>query len=367
MPTRRLHQLGQGANENGRGDASDDRLWVVDLGGGQLRVVQGHEAFIELIASHGLPSSARAYELSAIPKTLGEIPEVALAFEKKAHTPVLETPAPALPTAEVEVAPSAAPLAIAPGAPAAPATAAPRNVSHDAEFSSLDRPFDDTDYFEDPLRARWPRIAGVCVIVVLLAGGGYKLVISRFGTRAPVAETVPESTVIAAAPPPAPAPAPGTPAPSAASVPVAAPALTRPEQRLPDPRLPRAPTAAPSPSYSALVVEGRHLFDRGHGRKAQALFEQALAEQPDGIDALVGLAYAQLDRGKMPAAIASFKRALDQDGSHARAFFGLAESYRQQGNRPAALATFKRFLKLQPSGADADIARRLVHDLNTGL
>jgi len=366
MPTRRLHQLGQGANENGRGDASDDRLWVVDLGGGQLRVVQGHEAVIELIASHGLPSSARAFELSAVPKTLGEIPEVALAFETKAHPPVLETPTPALPTAEVELAAPAAPLAIAPGAPAAPATTAPDNGSHDAEFSLLDRPFDDTDYFEDPVRARWPRIAGVGAIVVLLAGGGYKLVLSRFGTRAPVAATVPESTVIAAAPPPAPAPAPATPAPSAASVPVAAPAPTRPEQRLPDPPLPPAPAAAPSPSYSALVVEGQHLFDRGHGRKAQALFEQALGEQPDGVDALVGLAYAQLDGGKMQEAITSFKRALDKDDSHARAVFGLAESYRQKGNRSAALATFKRFLKLQPSGADADIARRLVQDLNAG-
>jgi hypothetical protein len=367
MPTRRLHQIGQGANENGRGGTSDDRLWVVDLGGGQLRVVQGHEAVIELIESHDLPSSARAYELSAVPKTLGEITEVALAFGTKAHAPVLETPAPALPTAKVEVAAPAAPLAIAPGAPAAPATAAPHNGSHDAEFSLLDRPFDDTDYFEEPLRARWPRIAGVSAIVVLLAGGGYKLVLFRSGTGAPVAATVPESTVIAAAPPLAPAPPPAMPAPSAAPVPVAAPAPIRPEQRLPDPPLPPAPTAAPSPSYSALVVEGQHLFNRGHGRKAQALFEQALADQPDGIDALVGLAYAQLDRGKMLEAIASFKQALDQDGSHARAVFGLAESYRQQGNRSAALGTFKRYLKLQPSGADADIARRLVQDLNAGL
>ena len=68
----------------------------------------------------------------------------------------------------------------------------------------------------------------------------------------------------------------------------------------------------------------------------------------------------------MQEAIGSFKHALDQDGSNARAVFGLAESYRQQGNRSAALATFKRFLKLQPSGGDADIARRLIQDLNGG-
>ena len=45
---------------------------------------------------------------------------------------------------------------------------------------------------------------------------------------------------------------------------------------------------------------------------------------------------------------------------------GLAESYRQQGNGSAALASFKRFLKLQPSGGDADIARKLVKDLSGG-
>jgi Tetratricopeptide repeat len=402
MQTRRLHQIGRGANENGRVVASDDRLWVVDLGGGQLRVVRGREALNELIVSHGLPSSARAYELSAVPKTLAEIPEVAAAFETPAPAPaptaapvveevavapVLETPAPAPAKAEVEVAAPAAPPASA--APAPETAVAPHHESHDADFALLDRPFDDSDYFEDPPRAGWPRLAGVGAVVVLLLGGGYELVHSRHGEPAPIAATVAEPTVIAAAPqpPPAPMPAPAPPASSAPvaaaapappsapvaapepappSAPVAAPAPARAEP-LPDPAVaPPAPPAAPSPSYAALVAEGRRLFDRGHGRKAEALFEQALAEQPDGIDALVGLAYAQLDRGKMQEAIGSFKRALDQDGSHARAVFGLAESYRQQGNRAAALAAFKRFLKLQPSGGDADIARRLVQDLNAG-
>jgi hypothetical protein len=377
MQTRRLHQLGQGANENGRVDARDDRLWVVDLGGGQLRVVQGRDALNELIASHGLPSSARAYELSAVPKTLGEISEVARTFETAAPTPVavveevaVETPVPAaVPApakAEVDVAAPAASPAIA---PAVPATAAPaHNGSRDADFSLLDRPFDDTDYYEYPLRSRWLRIAGLGAVVALLVGGGYRLAHSRHEATSPAAPTVPEPTAIAAAAPPelTPTPATTTPAPFAATAPVATPARTRAEQRLPDPLVPPSPPAAPSPTYSALVAEGQRLFDKGHGRKAQALFEQALAEQSDGIDALVGLAYAQLDRGKVQEAIGSFKRALDQEGSHARAVFGLAESYRQQGKRSAALANFKRFLKLQPSGGDADIARRLVQDLNAG-
>jgi hypothetical protein len=362
MPTRRLRQLVQGANEHGRVDASDNRLWVVDLGGGQLCVVQGQEALKGLIASEGLPSSARAYELSAVPKTLGEIPAVAPAFETARSAPapaaVVEEVAPVLETR----APAPAKAEVAVAAPAK--AAAPHDGSLD-DFSLLDRPFDDADYFEGPARARWPRIAAAGAVVALLVGGAYEVAHSRHGARAPAAAVVPESTmIVAASPPPAPTPAPATPAPAATLAPIATPAPTRAAQRLPDPPLPAAAPAAPSPSYSALVAEGQRLFERGHGRKAQVLFEQALAEQPDGIDALVGLAYAELDRGKMQEAIGSFKRALHQDGSHARAVFGLAESYRQQGNRSAALATFKHFLKLQPSGGDADIARRLVQDLN---
>ena len=203
MQTRRLHQLGQGANENGRADASADRLWVVDLGHGRLRVVQGQEALKQLIASHGLPSSARAYELSAVPRTLADIAEVAPAFERPAPAPapVVEEVA-AAPTApakvEVAVAPAApakvevalapATVELAPAAPAAIEVARPAPVepphhdSHDAEFSLLDRPFDDTDYFEEP--RRWPRIAGASALLALLIGGGYKLTHSRHDARA---------------------------------------------------------------------------------------------------------------------------------------------------------------------------------------
>jgi tetratricopeptide (TPR) repeat protein len=93
------------------------------------------------------------------------------------------------------------------------------------------------------------------------------------------------------------------------------------------------------------------------------VFEQALEAEPDGVDALVGLAYVELDRGKLQEAVAAFKQALAKDGSNARAEFGLAESYRQLGNGAAALTGFKRFLKLQPSGSDADMARQLIREL----
>jgi hypothetical protein len=385
MQTRRLHQLGQRANENAREDASDDRLWVVDVGDGQMRVVQGRQALKELIASHGLPSSARAYELSAVPKTLREIPEVAAAFVAAAQA---KEPAPAEAETKAQpepepIAPPVAAPAPAEGAPApaeaavAPAAAPPHNGSgsHDPDFSLLDRPFDDDDYFEDMPRRRWPRVAGVAV-VALLIGGGYKLVRSRHRSTAPVAIAPAEPTAVAAAAPaprePAASPAPPAPAPAAAPAPVAhaePPASDPPLQSpaaAPKSQPAVEPPRAPSRASAELVAEGRRLFEAGRSRKAQALFEQALADQPDDVEALVGMGYVQLDRGKVKEAIASLERALDRDGSNARAAFGLAESYRQQGNRSAALTNFKRFLKLQPSGGDADLARRLVRDLGGG-
>src|SRR5579862_7103764 len=181
MQTRRLHRLGQGANETGPVDANYDRLWVIDLGDGQLRVVQGQDALMDLIASHDLQKSARAYELSAVPKTLGEMPEVAPAFETRAQ-------APAPKKIEAEIAPPSAPPAITPVEPAAPAGQAhPHDGSHDPDFSLLDRPFeDDGDYFEDPPRA-WPRIAGGAAVLALLVGAGYKLLPARHAKSAVVA------------------------------------------------------------------------------------------------------------------------------------------------------------------------------------
>src|SRR5262249_22512249 len=130
--------------------------------------------------------------------------------------------------------------------------------------------------------------------------------------------------------------------------------------------MPPPPGRAPSSAYPALVAEGERQFQGGHSGKAQALFEKALAETPEGTEALIGLAYVHLDHGRVPQAIALFQRALVQDRGNATALFGLAESHRQAGDRSAALAEFQRFLTLRSTGSDADIARQLVQELSSG-
>ena len=249
--------------------------------------------------------------------------------------------------------------------------------------------------------------------MILLGGGSYRLVHSRSVTRSPADGAERESTAVAVAAPALAEPAVGAPVPVAAltapaavadQMPVAAPAsvlapaapaavvapaapadfasgrpaptvATAPAERgLLDSHVgsaeavqqPVRSPGAPSPSYSELVAAGQRQFGGGHSRRAQELFEQALAETPDGTAALIGLAYVHLDRGRLQQAIALFQRALDQDRGNPVAMFGLAESHRQEGNRRAALDEFKTFLTLQSAGSDADIARRLVQELANG-
>ena len=424
MQTRRLHQLRGGANDVPHHDvATDEQLWVVCLGAGELRLVQGSEALKELVAKHALTTAARVYVLSATSKALGELPELQAAFESRSDAgPTTSETEPAAAPAESEAAP--AELSVAPEEPdavpaelcvapaqavaeqaepsrvatkvaAADAEATRSNLARDDHFSLLDRPFDDGDHFEEPHRARWMRAVGLAALLIVLGVGGYRLVHYRSATRSPANAPTSESTAMALAAPPsaeppvvAPAPvappaapvaqapvaaaaAPMAQAPVAAAAPLMAPAAPA---AVVVPAAPTAPasadpapaTGAPSPSYAELVAAGQRQFEAGHSRNAQASFERALAETPDGTAALVGLAYVHLDRGRLKQAIALLQQAVGQDRDNPQAVFGLAECHRQQGNRRAALAEFKTFLTLQPTGSDADIARRLVEELASG-
>jgi hypothetical protein len=371
MQTRRLHHLRDDPNEAHRPDAAlDEHLWVVDVGAGELRLIHGSDALKDLVAKHALTKTVRIYALSAASKVLGEIPELQATFESRSD---------ARPTTSEPEAILAEPSVTATKAVTEDVDAERSNHVRDDEFSLLDRPFDDGDYFEEPPRARWVRTAGLAAVVVLLGGGGYRLVHSRSVTQSPANGPERESTAVAVAAPAvaapafvAPAPIPAltapaavaAPAPVADSLPVAAPVPVAAPASVRSPAAGVAP--APSPSYSGLVVSGQRQFEGGHSRRAQELFEQALAETPDGTAALIGLAYVHLDRGRLQQATALFQRALDQDRANPAAMFGLAESHRQEGDRRAALDEFKTFLTLQSAGSEADIARRLVEELANG-
>jgi tetratricopeptide (TPR) repeat protein len=430
MQTRRLVPLRGGANEVRQPEpSSDDQLWVIDVGAGELRLARGNEELKEIVAKLALPREARIYALAATSRTLGDLPELGSVFAPASDPvdvpetvaaepePVVKEaePAPAVAAPEpvvkeAEPAPVvAAPELVVKEAEPAPVVAAPEPAvevarpkrARDDEFKRLDRTYYADDFYDAPARPRWALYAGAGALVLLLGYAGYRMSRPSAVAQAPVAAApapaaaqlpaaaaapAPEPVAPAAAAAPAPAvaaapapvvaaaPAPvvaAAPAPVAAAAPalkpIAAPAVAVVEAPS-DPAAEEAvgAVAQPSDSYLALVAAGQAQFEAGRSKKAQSLFERALVVTPEGTAALVGLAYVLVDQGKLAQSVGVFERALKQDHLNPKALFGLAESHRQQGNRRAALDEFKRYLSLQPKGSDADMARRLVDELTNG-
>ncbi|HVR60322.1 MAG TPA: tetratricopeptide repeat protein, partial [Polyangia bacterium] len=118
-----------------------------------------------------------------------------------------------------------------------------------------------------------------------------------------------------------------------------------------------AATPVKPKTYERLVAEADRLLENGQPGKAQKLYDEALAMQPNGVAALTGQAFVLLDREKVMSAIATFRRALAASPDYPAAVFGLAEAFRAQGETAQAIETYKRYLAVAPSGSDAPAAR----------
>jgi Tfp pilus assembly protein PilF len=130
-----------------------------------------------------------------------------------------------------------------------------------------------------------------------------------------------------------------------------------------------APAVAPSKSeggggdYARLVQQADRLSENGHGKDARKLYEKALQLQPNGLDAMTGLAYCELDGEKFSAAVEHFKRALGISPGYGEAIIGLAEAYKLRGDRKEALGWYKQYLDKLPNGPKAAMAKNNIRDL----
>jgi predicted Zn finger-like uncharacterized protein len=197
------------------------------------------------------------------------------------------------------------------------------------------------------------------------------------GAPASTGAVVPPVSPSPAAPPPAPPASPGPSAtppppppaspPSTAKAPGegAAPAATPPVEAAAAaaaPAAPAAPAAGGTPLYAELVKDAYRLQQNGSITRARRLYESALDQQPDGVEALTGMGYVQLDRNKFTSAISYFRRALSI-APHAPAMFGIGEAYRYAGEAGRAVEAYRRFLAQAPNDRDAPVARRQIRAL----
>ena len=115
--------------------------------------------------------------------------------------------------------------------------------------------------------------------------------------------------------------------------------------------------------YGKLVREGDRLSENGHAREARKLYDKAIAQRPNGLEAIMGLGYCDLDGEKFSSAVDHFKRALSLQPNYGDAIIGLAEAYKLRGDRHEALGWYKQYLTAQPNGPKAAMARNNIRDL----
>ena len=119
--------------------------------------------------------------------------------------------------------------------------------------------------------------------------------------------------------------------------------------------------------FEGLLSQGNKLLERGKSHDAQKLFEKALLEQPENIEALSGMAYCYLDTEHYGAAVDTFKRILATLPNNGEAIIGLAEAYKMRGDKAHSLDYYKRYLADLPSGSKAAMARTNIADLEAAL
>lgn len=119
----------------------------------------------------------------------------------------------------------------------------------------------------------------------------------------------------------------------------------------------------PAGDYKKLVAQGDRLSENGRAKEARKLYDKALLQRPNGLEAIMGLGYCDLDGEKFSSAVDHFKRALGLQPGYGDAILGLAEAYKLRGDRKEALSWYRQYLLAQPNGPKATMAKNNIRDL----
>jgi putative PEP-CTERM system TPR-repeat lipoprotein len=118
-------------------------------------------------------------------------------------------------------------------------------------------------------------------------------------------------------------------------------------------------------SAQILTLRGNAQLGLGKASEAKALFEQALGQNPDFADALIGLAKYSLLQRNVEAAANFSERAVSKSPQNVDALLFKGDLLRMQGKPEEALATYDQVVKLKPKVTTAYINKALI-EIGTG-
>ena len=105
-------------------------------------------------------------------------------------------------------------------------------------------------------------------------------------------------------------------------------------------------------SYDALLARANKLAETSC-TKAFDVYQKALEQKPNGVEALTGMGYCHIDAKQFSSAFSKFRAALAISSRYEPALWGVAEAYSQQGRKEQALEAVKAYLEVYPGAPKA--------------
>jgi predicted Zn finger-like uncharacterized protein len=115
---------------------------------------------------------------------------------------------------------------------------------------------------------------------------------------------------------------------------------------------PTPPSGGGGGDYDSLVAKANKMAE-SNCSKAMELYQKALDQKSQGVEALTGMGYCHLDAKQFASAFSNFRSALVVSPKYEPALGGIAETYQRQGNKEAAIEAWKRYLDVYPNSPKA--------------